>query len=393
VQPPRLPRWRRAAARHPRLADGAVALAVQLIGLPMTIHADPRPWVWIFDAALIVPLVWRRRAPMVVFGVLAGVALVQWSVGVRVGADAALLVSLYTVAAYRPRRWAFVAAAVVEVGVVLAAFRFSPARGLVASLVFLTGLAAAAFFIGTTVQNRRAYLGALVDRAVFLERERDQQARLAATAERARIARELHDIVAHSLTVVVTMAEAATAASESDPPAARAAMNQVAATGRGALGEMRRLLGVLRTDETDTAEGALADRAPVPGLDRLDELVASARAAGLPVRLTVTGHPRPLPTTLDVTAYRVVQESLTNALRHAADPTRVHAVFRWTEEALLIEVTDDGRPTEPGPGSDGHGLAGMRERLALFGGTVSTGPRPSGGWAVRAVLPSPAEEP
>jgi signal transduction histidine kinase len=107
----------------------------------------------------------------------------------------------------------------------------------------------------------------------------------------------------------------------------------------------------------------------------------------------VTGHPRPLPTTLDVTAYRVVQESLTNALRHAADPTRVHAVFRWTEEALLIEVTDDGRPTEPGPGSDGHGLAGMRERLALFGGTVSTGPRPSGGWAVRAVLPSPAEEP
>jgi signal transduction histidine kinase len=388
-------------ARHPRLVDAGVAVAVQLLGLPTIIRAEPRPWLWLFDVALVVPLVWRRRAPMLVFGVLAGVALVQWAVGFRLGADLALLVSLYTVAAYRPRRWAVAAASVVEVGVVLAAVRFSPARGLIASLIFLTGLAAAAFFIGTSVQNRRAYLGALVDRAAWLERERDQQARLVATAERARIARELHDIVAHSLTVVVTMAEAAAVTSETDPSAARQAMTQVATTGRTALGEMRRLLGVLRTDQVATAGEDPGSRAPAPGLDRVDELVASARSAGLPVRLTVSGPTRPLPSTLDSTAYRVIQESLTNALRHAVEPTGVHVRLHWAAEDLVIDVTDDGRRAHAGAdhrgeghgghGQGGHGLSGMRERLLVFGGSVSTGPDPSGGWAVRAVLPLAVE--
>jgi signal transduction histidine kinase len=372
-------------ARHPRLVDGAVAVAVQLVALPMTIRSDPQPWVWVFDAALVLPLVWRRRAPLVVFGVLAAVALLQWALALRLGADSALLVALYTVAAYRPRAWAVLAAAVVEVGVVLAAVRFSPARGVLASLVFLSGLAAAAFFIGTSVQNRRAYLAALVDRARWLERDRDQQARLAATAERSRIARELHDIVAHSLTVVVTMAEAAAATVDSDTPAARQAMTEVATTGRGALGEMRRLLGVLRTAQSET-DADTGNRAPVPGLERVDELVAGARAAGLPVRLTVSGPARPVPSTLDATAYRVVQESLTNALRHAVEPTRVHVQLRWDADELVLDVTDDGRPTARAAQS-GHGLVGMRERLQLFGGSVSTGPNPSGGWTVRAVLP------
>jgi signal transduction histidine kinase len=369
--------------------DVAVAVAVQLVALPLTIRSDPQPWQWIFDAALLVPLIWRRRAPVAVFGAVAAVALVQWFVGLRLAADAALLVALYTVAAYRPRRWALAAAAIVEIGVVLAAVRFSPARGLFPSLVFLTGLAAAAFFIGTTVQNRRAYLGALVDRATWLERERDQQALLATTAERARIARELHDIVAHSLTVVVTLAEAAVVASEADPPAAREAMTSVAATGRSALGEMRRLLGVLRTDQPSAAGEPPASRAPAPGLDRVDELVGSARSAGLPVRLTVSGPARPLPSTLDVTVYRVLQESLTNALRHAVEPTRVHVRLQWGADELVVDVTDDGRRTGVGPPPTGHGLSGMRERLQLFGGSVSTGPGPSGGWTVRAALPLP----
>jgi len=378
-------RLRRAAARHPRWVDAAVAVAVQLVALPLTVRSHAQPWQWLVDLALVVPLIWRRRAPVTVFAVVAAVALVQWFVGLRLAADLALLVALYTVAAYRPRRWALAAAAVVEVGVVLAAVRFSPARGIFPSLVFLTGLAAAAFFIGTTVQNRRAYLGALVDRAAWLERERDQQALLAATAERARIARELHDIVAHSLTVVVTLAEAAVVANETDPPAAREAMTSVAATGRSALGEMRRLLGVLRTDQPDPA----ATRAPAPGLDRVDELVANARAAGLPVRLTVSGPARALPSTLDVTVYRVLQESLTNALRHAVEPTRVHVRLEWAADELVVDVTDDGRRTAAAPagGPSGHGLSGMRERLQLFGGSVSTGPNPAGGWTVRAVLP------
>jgi signal transduction histidine kinase len=385
-------RLRRTAARHPRVVDALVAAAVQLAGLPITLRSDPQPWLWVFDLALVVPLVWRRRAPVVVFAVLAAVALVQWVVGFMLGADAALLVSLYTVAAYRPRRWAVAAAAVVEVGVVLAAVRFSPARGLVASLVFLTGLAAAAFFVGTTIRNRRAYLGSLVERAAWLERERDQQAQLSATAERARIAREMHDIVAHSLTVVVTLAEAAAVTVEADPPAARQTMTQVATTGRTALAEMRRLLGVLRSDQPGLPADDPRTLAPAPGLDRLDDLVANARAAALPVRLTVSGRPRPVPSTFEATAYRVVQESLTNVLRHAVEPTRVDVVLRWEDGVLAVAVTDDGRRRPAPPSSGGQGLRGMRQRLAVFGGTLVTGPRQGGGWSVEAQLPYPGDQ-
>jgi signal transduction histidine kinase len=364
--------------------DGGVALAVALFGLPAIVRHGGGPAAWLFVLGLALPLVWRRRAPLVVFAVLAALGLVQWVVGIPLGTDAALLVALYTVAAYRPRAWAVAAAAVLEVGVVLAAIRFAPAGDdVVGSVVFLSGLVAAAFFVGTSVQNRRAYLGALVDRATWLERDRDQQARLVATAERSRIARELHDIVAHSLTVVVTLAEAAAATAETDPPAARTAMTQVASTGRGALGEMRRLLGVLRTDQADD----VGTRAPAPGLDRVDELVAGARSAGLPVRLTVRGPARPLPSTLDATVYRVVQESLTNALRHAVDPTGVHVRLEWSAADLAVDVTDDGRRHGTGARPGGHGLSGMRERLLVFGGSVTTGPNRSGGWTVRAVLP------
>ena len=384
IAPPGPSRARRWGARHPWLVDGAIAAAVALTGLPESLHHPAlRPWTWLLSLALALPLVWRRQAPAVVFGVVAVIGFQQWLIGFPIAADAAVLVALYTVAAYRPRGWALAAAAVVELGVVLVAVRFLPAGDVWGSLVFLSGLVAAAFFTGTSVQNRRAYLGALVDRATSLERERDQQARLVATAERARIARELHDIVAHSLTVVVTMSEAAAVAVDADPTAARGAMAQVAATGRTALGEMRRLLGVLRADEQAADQ---PDRAPAPGLDRVDELVASARAAGLPVRLTVSGPARQLPSTLDVTAYRVVQESLTNALKHAHDPTGVHVRLRWDDDDLAIDVTDDGRPADA-QGGPGHGLTGMRERLALFGGTVSSGPTPAGGWQVRAVVP------
>jgi signal transduction histidine kinase len=281
----------------------------------------------------------------------------------------------------------------VELGVVLVAVRFLPAGDVWGSLIFLSGLVAAAFFTGTSVQNRRAYLAALVERTDWLERERDAEARLAAVAERARIARELHDTVAHSLTVVVTLAEAASATAASDAAAAQEAMGQVAATGRDALAEMRRLLGVLRADETGAGPDGAAARTPAPGLDRIDDLVANARAAGLPVRLTVSGRPRRLPSTLDVTAYRTVQESLTNALRHAHEPTKVQVGLRWSADELTIEVTDDGRPPERRAPAGGHGLTGMRERLAVFGGTLSTGPGANGGWHVRAVLPFPERRP
>jgi signal transduction histidine kinase len=379
------------------LVDVAVAVVVVGLSLPATVRGGPRPaWAWGLDLALVVPLVWRRREPTVVFSVVAAVALVQWAVDLQRSADLALLVALYTVAARQDRRRALAAAGVLEVGVLLAAARFAPAGDdVVASVVFLTGMVAAAFFVGTTVQNRRAYLDALVDRAARAEREADQQARLAATAERTRIARELHDIVAHSLTVVVTLAEAAVATSVTDPPAARAAMSHVATTGRSALAEMRRLLGVLRTDATGTdmdPEVSAAQRTPAPGLDRLDELVAQTRSAGLPVRLTVSGLTRPLPTTLETTAYRVLQESVTNVLRHAVDPTHLDIGVHWAPDALVIDVHDDGRPPPATPdGAGGHGLTGMRERLAVFGAQLTVGPAPSGGWSVHACIPCASE--
>jgi signal transduction histidine kinase len=374
--------WRRWASGHPWVVDVGVACAVQALALPATLHAArSQPWAWAFDVALVLPLVWRRRAPVAVFAVQALVALVQWAVVLRLGADIALLVSLYTIATTQPRRTAVGAVAVLETGVVLAAVRFAPAGDVLGSLVFLSGLVVAAYFLGTSVRNRRAYLGALVDRAARAERERDQQSRLAATAERTRLARELHDIVAHSLTVVVTLAEAASVAAESDPPAARDAMGQVATTGRAALAEMRRLLGVLR-DEADPDAGL----APPPGLDGVDALVAGARAAGLPVRLTVGGRPRPLPAGMDATAHRVVQESLTNVLKHAIEPSAVEVLVRWAEQDLVLQVSDDGR-SPVGTGQPGHGLVGMRERLAIFGGELSAGPSTSGGWRVRAALP------
>jgi signal transduction histidine kinase len=370
-----------------------VAAGVQLLALPPLLRADEHSLrVWLIDAALVLPLIWRRRRPVPVFGVVAAVALVQWCVGLRISADVALLVALYTVAAREPRRVAVGAGAVLEVGGVLAAFRFAPAGDVLGSVVFLSGLVAAAFFIGTTVQTRRAYLGALVDRAARAERERDQQARLAASTERARLARELHDIVAHSLTVVVTLAEAAAASAATDPPAARDAMGQVATTGRLALAEMRRLVGVLRTEPRDGTEPPddLADLAPARGLDGLDGLVAGARAAGLPVRLTVGGLPRRLSTAMDTTAYRIVQESLTNVLRHAPAPSAVEVLVRWEAERLVLQVSDDGR-SPARTGEPGHGLVGMRERLAIFGGELSAGPSVSGGWRVRAVLPLAGE--
>lgn len=385
---PRLSAWRRIGARHPWLVDAGVAAGAQAVTLPAIVRTgEDRPWVWALDALLVLPLIWRRKAPVAVFTVLAVVGLAQWAAGVRLGADVALLVALYTMAAYRPRRLAVLAGAVLEIGVVLAATRFAPAGDVLASLIFLSGLVVAAFFIGTSVQNRRAYLAALVERADWLERERDAEARLVAVTERARIARELHDTVAHSLTVVITLAEAASAIAPSDAAAAQNAMGQVATTGRSALAEMRRLLGVLRADETGALPDGPAERTPAPNLDRLDDLIANARSAGLPVRFTVSGPPRPLPSTLDVTAYRTVQESLTNALRHAVEPTKVQVGLRWSETELVIDVTDDGRPGGHAAPTGGHGLTGMRERLAVFGGSLSTGPGADGGWHVHAVLP------
>jgi signal transduction histidine kinase len=368
--------WHRRA-----VADVGVVVVVEAMSAAaLARDGDHRWWVWLLVQLLVVPLAWRRRRPTAVFALLAAVALVQWALDVRLVADLALLVALYTVAAHRNRRHWIPAAAVLEIGVVLASVRFAPAGdGVFGSLVFLSGLVTAALFLGTTLRTRREYLTSVEDRATRLERERDQQAQLAATAERTRIAREMHDVVAHSLSVIIALADGAAATHHSDPDEARGAMSQVAATGRQALGEMRRLLGILR-------DAAPAELAPQPTLERLDALLDDVRSAGLPARLAISGQPQPLPSTAEATVYRLVQESLTNVLKHADRPTTVDVTLSWAADALTVDVIDNGRTPTHADAGTGHGLRGMRERVALFDGDLCAGRAPSGGWRVHAVL-------
>jgi signal transduction histidine kinase len=284
-------------------------------------------------------------------------------------------------------------------------------------------MVAAALFLGINLRNRRAYLASLRERAARLERERDQQATIATAAERTRIAREMHDIVAHSLSVMVTLADGASVKVAGDPTRAAGAMRQVSATGRQALGDMRRLLGVLRTDEGDST------REPQPGVAQIDGLIEQVRATGLVAELTLAGAPIALTPGAEVAVYRIIQEALTNTLKHAVAPTRVQIGLRYRPDVVEVDVCDDGGSAdvgERGPvavgaasggvggvGSSlgrsaprtegaarkagaaaamagtatGHGLVGMRERAAVYGGSVLAGPAPGGGWRVTAELP------
>lgn len=245
-------------------------------------------------------------------------------------------------------------------------------------------LVVATWFTGYYVRTRRSYLASLVSRAERLERERDTQAQLGASAERARIAREMHDIIAHNIAVMIALADGATYTAASNPGQAATLMGEVSATGRSALTEMHRLLGVLR-------QPAGPGHAPQPTLADIDNLLAAIRAAGLPTRLTVTGQPADLPPSIQLALYRIIQEALTNTLKHSvAASARVQLTY--LPDGVALEVTDDGQPRArpvgaPDAGSSaGHGITGMRERAAVFGGEVSAGPGPRGGWRVHTML-------
>jgi len=364
--------------RHATAVDVMVALTVLAIGaVGRAPHSDGAALV--FSAGLALPLLFRRRWPFGVFLVIAAVAFGQWLSDLRLLADVALLVALYTVAANQPRRRLGLAAALLGLGILLAADQWSVgAAG--PFIVFLGGLATAAAVLGVNVQTRRAYLASVEERAAQLERERDQQGQLAAAAERARIAREMHDIVAHNLSVMVALADGAGFMAPSDPARSAGAMEQVSKTGRHALAEMRRLLGVLRAD----GEAGLA---PQPGLADLDQLLEQVRAAGLPVTLETSGTPVALGSGAELTVYRLVQEALTNTLKHAGPGAEATVRLRYEGDGIDVEVTDDGRnPAHVSAG--GQGLSGMRERAAVYGGDVEAGPRATGGWRVHTRLAS-----
>jgi signal transduction histidine kinase len=364
---------------HLQAADSAFAFsvfAVSLISDESARHSVP---AGLFMFLLALPLAWRRRAPVTVFAVIAMVAFAQWLAGFPLPADVALLIALYTVAAERPQRVAAAGAFLLEGGAVLAGVRWGASAAV--TFASLSGLVVAALVSGFYVRARRAYVASLVERAARLEFERDQQALLAAAAERARISREMHDVVAHSLAVVISLASGATAKLARDPEQSREALESISELGRQALDDTRRLLSVLRTDEDAAA------RAPQPGIEEIAGLVDRAAATGLVTALRVHGDPVPVPAGLALSAYRIVQEAITNAVKHAERATTVAVDLTWTPRRLEITVTDDGHGGGPAGAAGGFGLAGMRERAALYGGTATAGPGHGGGWTVRAAIP------
>lgn len=393
-------RGRVLSERYPTVVDFGFALAILVLSaMPIRHDVHVHPWLWVLQPALILPLTFRRRAPYAVFGIIASVAFVQWLTFRAMPGDIAVLLALYTVAAHCPRRRTLIAFGVAELGVVLAATGFVPEpghtspTGLWLKAVFLlSGATTAAAVLGLNVRARRAQLAALHERARELERQRDQQAALAVAEERSRIAREMHDIVTHNLSVMVALADGAVYANPSAPEKATAAMRQSAETGRQALTDMRRFLGVLRADEPD------ALRHPQPGIGQLTALAVQVRAAGLPTELLLDGEYAAVSPGAQLTVYRLVQESLTNTLKHTAPGAKAVVQVKISAAAVALEVRDNGRPRLAGRGSPGtgQGLAGMRERAAGYGGELAAGPLPGGGWRVAVTLdlgPDPSEVP
>jgi len=339
---------------------------------------------------MIMPVVVRRKFPDAAFLVAAAGGVFQLILRQPLPSDLALLILLYTVAAYRPRRHsvsallACMAGATVWVIVRVNLHGVGFVDRVLFGIALFCGSALLAWVLGDSMRYRRGYYAALEDKAARLEAERHAQARVAAAAERARIARELHDVVAHHVSVMVVQADGARYAMRNEPDRAETALEAISGTGRQALAEMRRLLGVLRSDNEQSG------LAPVPGLGELRELLDQARTAGLEVTYTLTGTPRELPEGAELAAYRVVQESLTNTRKHAGLAATAAVALRYEPDGLTVEVTDDGLGIAGSEGPAGHGLAGMRERIALYGGTVESGPLPGGGFGVTARLPCPS---
>jgi signal transduction histidine kinase len=344
------------------------------------------------------PLAARRRFPLAVLVTSVASGLVFATLGLLPphALGPAILVAIYSVAAYGDRWVALAGLAVAELG--WAAVQLTPGRfealapGRFEALLAWVGYAlifAAAWLLGYFAHNYRAYAARLEERTAELERAREALARRAVTEERLRLARELHDVVAHSMSVIAVQSGVGAHVAASQPEEVGKALAAIETTSRSALTELRRLLGVLRQDSEPP--GSLA---PVPGLADLDSLLAEVAKAGLAVQLRVEGTPSPLPAGVDLSAYRIVQEALTNVVKHAG-PARAQVTIRYRDRDLTVEVTDDGRGAGAVAGDGrvgtGHGLIGMRERVAAFGGDLEVGPRPGGGFRVAARLPLAAD--
>ncbi|TDC81500.1 histidine kinase [Actinomadura sp. 7K507] len=372
--------------RKKSLVDAFFAFPVLLFSVPALFggaYGFERGEYALLVAGLTGPLVLRRTFPRTVFATVALISGVQCVLDLPpVPANLAVLMGLYTVTAGHSFRWGLVALLVAETGAVMATYQYpSGSDDMRTSFAMLTVLVAGVWLLGLHMRTRRAYLRSVEERAERLELERDNEIKIAMAAERASIARELHDVVAHNVSVIVVQADGASYAIDTDVVRARQALDTISSTGRLALAEMRRLLGVLR--EHDDA-GAFA---PQPGVGELDDLVEHVRASGLGVAFEMDGTPAAMSKGRELTVYRIVQEALTNTLKHAGPHVAVSVRLRYAEDALEIRVVDDGRGAAAPDDGRGHGLAGMRERVAVYGGEVRAAPRPGGGFEVLARLP------
>jgi signal transduction histidine kinase len=381
------------------LVDGGLAAVLAFLGVASGVAMVIQPGSSVTGISrvagipltllLAVPVIFRRSHPVAAFGAAVVIGGIQVLLNIRPNAtDLVIVILLYTLAAYTPRRTSVTGLAICLLGSAVAVARWMPGQlsvlnAIAVGSIMFAGPSLIAWVFGDSMRYRRAYYTSLEDRAARLEAERDAQAQIAAAAERARIARELHDVVAHNVSVMVVQADGASYALGSDPDRARQALAAISATGRQALTEMRRMLGVLRRDE----DGTEPERAPLPGIGQLGELLEQARATGLAVSFTVEGVPEPLPDGAALAAYRIVQESLTNTRKHGGPRATAQVMLRYLEDALLLRITDDGQGAGAASDGAGHGLTGMRERVAIYGGWVQAGPRPAGGYQVTARLP------
>ncbi|CAM5447765.1 sensor histidine kinase [Streptomyces fimicarius] len=337
----------------------------------------------------------RRRAPekMLLLAILVGVVQLVFNVRPGIG-NFAMLVITYTVATVG-ERWASRLALICS----LSAAALSQLRweaepgGSWAQVIFVTVIMTVPFVLawvlGDSLRTRRAYFDQLEERAARLEREREAQSKVAVAAERARIARELHDVVAHNVSVMVVQADGAAYVMDAAPDQAKQALETISSTGRQALAEMRRLLGVLRTGDAPES----GEYVPQPDVEQIEDLVAQVRQTGLEVDFKVEGTPRPLPSGVELTAYRVVQEALTNTRKHGGPDAGASVRLVYFDDGLGLLIEDDGRGAahelyeDGGADGAGHGMIGMRERVGMVGGTLDAGPRPGGGFRISALLP------
>jgi signal transduction histidine kinase len=390
----RAPGWAWTGRLKPRTVDWLIVVVLIVLGL-ISVGVDPTSErrvgsVLLFPVAVglllvqTVPLAWRRRYPSVVLVLIASAFGIKILLGMNTGpAAVGLLIGMYSVAVYGSGRLRVFFLAVAGLGFIAGFVVFAITGNPRSFALSVPSLAqGTAWLLGDYLRTRRAYVAQLEERTARLERERDQDRQLAADQERSRIARELHDVVAHDVSVIAIQAGAARTIQASQPQAAVQALGLIETTARRTLVELSQLLGVLRK-----GDGVGADRNPQPGIDQLPLLVNELRSAGLSVEVTTHGEPRPLPPAVDLSAYRILQEATTNVLKHArARQVQIRIVYRPHD--LVLMIRDDGvGKRAASTGTSGHGLIGMRERVSLFGGKLRSGAPPNGGFVVAARLP------